>query len=623
MGSDLCFLPDPWRLNCKLRPRYLLLFAVLGLLLVLDTRTIPGCSISEGCGRLHRSDKVSYAKKHIELRPIRDETFQERSEYFKMKRTSDNSLENSDLRGKEIENSSLHENYSWSVPTKKTQWMNSKRKGLARPVVVQASVSFSDSVLLLLNPLLFVDADPHPGSFGAHLECLFAGKVRTKVISADQGFIRCQLPPTLGQRSLNGAEVTVEIDRQTQSSNAVYGKFFWKQLVYGLILLEEEDHALLFAKGIVTKKQRTPPKNLHCLFGNQVITEVVAFCQENIRCKLPPFRFRANLTGKTVTLLANGQSFPSIIRYYPHKTLGNFQLVPGRNLKERLEEQKKQHHVCACTMVWNGAKFLREWVIYHSQLGVQHFFVYDNNSEDDLQYVVDSLLSYNVTRHAWPWIKTQEAGFSHCSIRAAKECSWVLFIDLDEFVFPKRFMSTQSSESSTPNLHRLIRHYDPAGQLGQLKMPCYNFGPSSLTALPSSGQIVNYICRMKAQKRVKSIVRINAMDPTYCSRVHHFELRQGFDSALVLKEDAVIQHYKYSVWEDFRLKFFRRAATFVADWQEKGNMGSKDRTPGLSSEAREPPGWAQQFCEVEDTELRNYILKSPRFQNGSQLLWEQ
>ncbi|CAI5498372.1 unnamed protein product [Closterium sp. Naga37s-1] len=42
-----------------------------------------------------------------------------------------------------------------------------------------------------------------------------------------------------------------------------------------------------------------------------------------------------------------------------------------------------------------------------------------------------------VTLHPWPWIKSQQAGFSHCVLRAARQCEWVGFIDVDEFVAPK------------------------------------------------------------------------------------------------------------------------------------------------------------------------------------------
>lgn len=71
---------------------------------------------------------------------------------------------------------------------------------------------------------------------------------------------------------------------------------------------------------------------------------------------------------------------------------------------------------------------------------------------------------------------------------------------------------------------------------------------------------------------------------------------------------AVINHYKYQVWEVFRAKFYRRVATYVTDWRENHNEGSRDRAPGLGTEAIEPVDWRLQFCEVWDTGLRDFVL---------------
>eukprot|EP00249_Psilotum_nudum_P014221 c24726_g1_i3 orf=399-2249(-) len=604
------------RYHLKMHRCWLVLLLASGLLLLCwDTRNF------RACGRFYGAGIDKYPRMHHDIGNIHDGgNFKQKTGSFRKEEVSHTYLQTTEFHGIGTETVKSSERYI----------LDGEPKGRSSPVIIESAVSFTDGVLLIVNPFHLRDAY-WQAEIDVQLQCLFSGKIRTKVLSADQGFVRCEFPPTFAQDKLNGGEVTLEVGSQAQSSGAIYGQFIWKKLVYGLVLLEDENDALLLVKGIVSKKKGSAPEDLQCLFGNKIITEVIAFCQENVRCRLPLFLSHTNLIGKTVTLIVNGSHFPSVARYYPQGVSGNL-LLPysgpvslgaQKTSKERELEGKKQYNICACTMVWNGAKFLREWVIYHSYLGVQRFFIYDNNSEDNISSVVESLVAYNVSRHAWPWMKTQEAGFSHCSIRALEECLWVLFVDLDEFIFLKQCAHPGAQDSLTP-LHRLITLYDAAakGQLGQLKISCYNFGPSGLTTLPKSGQTVNYICRMNAQKRVKSIVRLKAVNNAYCSRVHHFELKQGFVSARAAKDDAVIHHYKYPVWEDFKVKFIRRVATFVADWKEKKDMDSYDRTPGLGNEAVEPIGWAHWFCEMEDTELRDYVLKVFRFQNSSKLIWE-
>ena len=262
---------------------------------------------------------------------------------------------------------------------------------------------------------------------------------------------------------------------------------------------------------------------------------------------------------------------------------------PQENAQQRLQERQqrqrwqenqraKPYRLCACTMVYDAARFLREWVVYHQWMGVQRFFLYDNNSDDDTPDVVDNLalgegrwegddlqpvgrnprewveeeeehgeegvvrrkyrtgggvrgnrrvpsgrrslratedgfrgrqpssyasarlredreehisrsqpLGYvkgargnrsdpearthvwgdgggGVTLHPWPWYKTQQAGFSHCLLRAKPLCDWVMFADVDEFVVPKhamgRLMSARAIAEAKkvrgPFLHRLL-----------------------------------------------------------------------------------------------------------------------------------------------------------------------
>ncbi|KAF7130771.1 hypothetical protein RHSIM_Rhsim10G0011800 [Rhododendron simsii] len=251
---------------------------------------------------------------------------------------------------------------------------------------------------------------------------------------------------------------------------------------------------------------------------------------------------------------------------------------------------RKRHEICVCTMLRNQAQFLREWVVYHARIGIQRWFIYDNNSDDDISSLIESLNdeNFNITRHLWPWIKTQEAGFSHCALRARDSCEWVGFIDVDEFLhFP-----------SGSSLHDVIGNL--TGNVAELRVSCHSFGPSGLKRVPAKGVTQGYTCRMAAPERHKSIVRPEALNSTLINSVHHFHLASGFEFVNMKRHVLVINHYKYPVWEVFKEKFYRRVATYVADWQEDENVGSKDRTPGLGTRPVEPPDWPTRFCEIVD-----------------------
>ncbi|KAF5958585.1 hypothetical protein HYC85_005810 [Camellia sinensis] len=85
----------------------------------------------------------------------------------------------------------------------------------------------------------------------------------------------------------------------------------------------------------------------------------------------------------------------------------------------------------------------------------------------------------------------------------------------------------------------------------------------------------------------------------------------------------VINHYKYQVWEVFKEKFYRRVATYVTDWQQEENVGSKDRVPGLGTKAVEPPDWSRQFCELADTSLKHRVLEMFSDPQTQMLPWQE
>ena len=118
-----------------------------------------------------------------------------------------------------------------------------------------------------------------------------------------------------------------------------------------------------------------------------------------------------------------------------------------------------------------------------------------------------------------------------------------------------------------------------------------------------------YTCTEKLEQRHKSIVHLDTLSPSLRNTIHHFELKPGYKTMRLTFSEAVINHYKYQAWSEFKVKFRRRVSAYVADWKDSKNPSSQDRVPGLGNEAIEPPGWEHKFCEVNDTALREFTHK--------------
>jgi hypothetical protein len=510
---------------------------------------------------------------------------------------------------------------------------------LSPPFRIEDRILFPDHVLLLLPVSVSNEWVKKVGD----LECVYSSDsdddvtvVKMDVVSMEdydsfRFIVRCPLPPLNFSDAVSlqvrGSEGRLLRRRGTTAR-------VWENLVYEAVL--DGDTAVVFAKGLNLRHEKeSDPTRFTCHFGlgswerngSYVLsTKAVTAAQEVVRCPLP--RSFVNKPGKTpgirVTLGA-----PRYVRGRPCERILLPSVAKISDTKSKTSTRKK-YELCVCTMVWNQASYLREWVTYHAWLGVERWFIYDNNSDDKIKDVINELEleNYNVSSHLWPWIKTQEAGFSHCALRARDECNWVSFMDVDEFFYfpvptPLHRRPGQLGLPGKNSLKEVVTNISSSATIGEIRTACHSFGPSGLSSPPSQGVTAGYTCRLQSPERHKSIIRPDALDPTLLNVVHHFHLRKGFESMNLHQGIAVINHYKYQVWEAFRAKFYRRVATYVADWQENQNEGSKDRAPGLGTEAIEPPNWRLQFCEVWDTGLRDFVLANLANPETGTLPWQR
>ncbi|KAF2306024.1 hypothetical protein GH714_009474 [Hevea brasiliensis] len=390
----------------------------------------------------------------------------------------------------------------------------------------------------------------------------------------------------------------------------------WDSLVYEA-MIDRDNTTIVFVKGLNLRPDRLyNASRFECVYGWDLRrpkfllrSNVISIAQEIVRCRTP------------FSILNNPQKVNNSIKVSVRlKGRGTLHSIARPALQLNRDSDptaRKPYEMCICTMLRNQARFLGEWVMYHAQIGVQRWFIYDNNSEDNIDSVIASLVdnNFNISKHVWPWIKTQEAGLAHCALRARSSCKWVGFIDVDEYFHLPTGL----------NLHDVLRNQSESSSsdVAELRVSCHSFGPSGLEHMPEQGLTVGYTCRMMVPERHKSIVNPEALNSTLINVVHHFHLRDRFRYVNADRGVLVINHYKYQVWEVFKEKFYRRVATYVADWQDEQNVGSKDRVPGLGTRAVEPPDWASRFCEVTDTGLRDRVLGNFRNPITKLLPWQE
>lgn len=95
--------------------------------------------------------------------------------------------------------------------------------------------------------------------------------------------------------------------------------------------------------------------------------------------------------------------------------------------------------VLLCAIAKQENKYIREWVDYHLNLGFDHITIYDNNDTggERISDVLSNDMRVDIVDFRGKKQKsceTQVEAYNHC-YKNAKNYTWVLFIDIDEFLW--------------------------------------------------------------------------------------------------------------------------------------------------------------------------------------------
>lgn len=102
------------------------------------------------------------------------------------------------------------------------------------------------------------------------------------------------------------------------------------------------------------------------------------------------------------------------------------------------DTRKLKYGVSLCLIFKNEAPFLKEWLDYHLTIGVDHFYLYNNNSDDDYISVLKPYIEQGiVSLIEWPEQNSQFKCYKNCYDMCRTETKWISFLDADEFICPK------------------------------------------------------------------------------------------------------------------------------------------------------------------------------------------
>jgi hypothetical protein len=102
-----------------------------------------------------------------------------------------------------------------------------------------------------------------------------------------------------------------------------------------------------------------------------------------------------------------------------------------------VRKKKYTHYLALCAIAKNEGPYLQEWIEYHKLLGVEKFYLYDNESSDNTASVLAPYVESGLVEYTpFPGKKMQLKAYKDCVQKHKHDAQYMAFIDLDEFIVP-------------------------------------------------------------------------------------------------------------------------------------------------------------------------------------------
>lgn len=183
------------------------------------------------------------------------------------------------------------------------------------------------------------------------------------------------------------------------------------------------------------------------------------------------------------------------------------------NLSEKKGFKKRKNINLAIAAIYKNEPDLIEWIEYHKLVGVERFYLYDNESNDNSKkllkpYIDNGEVIYHYVKGRCKQLLVYQNAIYHYK----NEVNWLAFIDLDEYIVPVE----------KNNINEILENYKDYPALG---INWVMFDSNNLVERPKSLAIEAYTqiqtdTHSRENRHIKSIVNpkkvIHVPNPHYC-----------------------------------------------------------------------------------------------------------
>jgi hypothetical protein len=252
-------------------------------------------------------------------------------------------------------------------------------------------------------------------------------------------------------------------------------------------------------------------------------------------------------------------------------------------LKSYSLKRNKIIKIALCTTAKKENLYVKEFINYYLKLGIDHIYIYDDNdpNTEKISDVIDYSYKTNVTIYLNKneKIEYQSQAYNHCYKNNNNKFDWILFIDMDEFLFIKNYKlknflnKSIFNKCSFINFHWVLPsdnnllYYDNRTLFERFKKP-YIKSIYIKSIIRGNIPLLKYMVHSPYESPIKNItcnsrgkiIKYKSMNIEYYNNIC---LKQGY-----------IIHFKYKSTEEYINKL-KRGYTFFS--KDKLNIVLKNK----------------------------------------------
>lgn len=257
----------------------------------------------------------------------------------------------------------------------------------------------------------------------------------------------------------------------------------------------------------------------------------------------------------------------------------NFLRYAAKCYLNSLRPQKYEINLAITAIAKNEAPYIREWIEFHRLVGVEKFFIYDNESTDNLKEVLKPYIESGIVEYTYfPGRCRQFPAYRDSIARNANRVKFMAIIDCDEFITP---IKHNTIPEFIEYLEKKIKHRIDAVGINWI-MHGYNGHYDKQEGLVCE----NYSkCDFNtgANQHIKSIVRLRSV----ITNSHpHFCIYKNFAKIVNANGEDMYGPFCHPYIEDIRINHYWSKS--YSEMLQKFNRGMADNNNKYQEVPYEP-----------------------------------